>query len=100
MLIWEVLLNRNKNITEINTPEALSPSKRAKFKENNREGIYSTEVKTQKLKFKTVPEKELTKIKNQIRERSRVEQKKERLIYGIFLIFGLILIIGILIWMN
>ena len=55
---------------------ALSPSKRAKFKENNREGIYSTEVKTQKLKFKTVPEKELTKIKNQIRERSRVEQKK------------------------
>ncbi len=79
---------------------AQRPSNRAKFKENNREGIYSTEKKTQKPKFKTVSKKELTEIKNQIRERAKAERKKEQLIYGTYLVCGLILIIGILIWLN
>ncbi len=79
---------------------AQRPSNRPKFKENNREGIYSTDKKTERPNFKTVPEKELTELKIKIRKRAEKERKKERLIFGIFIVFGLILIIGILIWLN
>lgn len=87
-------------INRMKQNRAQRPSNRAKFKENNREGIYSTNKKSKRPNFKTVSEKELNKIKKQIRERAKIERKKERLIYGIFIICGLISIIGILIWLN
>ncbi len=87
-------------INRMKQNRAQRPSNRAKFKENYREGIYSTNKKSKRPNFKTVSEKELNKIKKQIRERAKIERKKERLIYGIFIICGLISIIGILIWLN
>ncbi|WP_283642839.1 hypothetical protein [Croceibacter atlanticus] len=79
---------------------AQRPSNRPKFKENNRDGIYSTDKKTERPNFKTVPEKELTEIKKRIRKRAEKKQRKERLIFGIFIVCALISIIGILIWLN
>jgi (p)ppGpp synthase/HD superfamily hydrolase len=79
---------------------AQRPSNRPKFKENNREGIYSTDKKTEPLNFKTVPEKELIEIKKRIRNRAENQRKKEQLIFGIFIFCGLISIIGILLWLN
>ena len=46
---------------------AQRPSNRVKFKENNREAIYSSEKSSDRPTFKTVPEKELIKIKERIR---------------------------------
>ncbi len=87
-------------INRMKQNRAQRPSNRQKFKENNRDGIYSTDKKAERPNFKTVPEKKLTEIKKRIRERAKSERKKERLIFGIFIICGLILIIGILIWLN
>lgn len=42
---------------------AQRPSNRAKFKENNRNLIYSKDSKSNPLQFKTVSEKELKEIK-------------------------------------
>lgn len=71
------------------------PSKRPKFKENNREGIYSSEKKSKKPVFKTVSETELIEIKNRIRERTKAEQRKERTIYLLFFIIAIIVIFSI-----
>ncbi|MBM1107044.1 hypothetical protein JQC67_12905 [Aurantibacter crassamenti] len=79
---------------------AQRPSKRAKFKENNREGIYSTEKKPEKPNFKTVPEKELSKFRKLIRETTKAERKRERIIYGVLILFAMISFIGILLWLN
>lgn len=71
------------------------PSKRPKFKENNREVINSSEKKSNKPVFKTVSEKELLEIKKRIGNRAKVEQRKERTIYLILFALGLIAIIVI-----
>ncbi|MEO9510814.1 MAG: hypothetical protein ABJN84_00475 [Flavobacteriaceae bacterium] len=76
------------------------PSKRAKFKENNRNGIYSTEQKADKLNFKNISIKDLNKLKHQIHERAKKDQKKELALYGIFFVFGLIILIGMLVLLN
>lgn len=76
------------------------PSNRAKFKGNNREGIYSSDNKSKEANFKTVPENELKEIKLQIRKHAEKERKKERILYGILIVCSLITIIGILIWLN
>lgn len=83
-------------INRMKQNRAQRPSNRSKFKENNREGIYSIDKKSQQPKFKTVPEKELNEIKNRIRERAKAERKKELIIYGIIILCGLILLIGFL----
>jgi hypothetical protein len=87
-------------INRMKQNRAQRPSNRSKFKENNRDGIYSSDKKSRKPSFKTVPEKELTEIKNRIRERAKAEQKKERIITGILILFGIISLIGILIWLK
>lgn len=87
-------------INRMKQNRAQRPSNRPKFKENNRDGIYSTDKKKQRPNFKTVSEKELTEIKKRIRKRAKSERKRELLFYGIFIVFGLISIIGILIWLN
>nr|WP_299074536.1 hypothetical protein [uncultured Allomuricauda sp.] len=76
------------------------PSKRAKFKENNRDGIYSTEQKANKLNFINVSEKDLKELKQRIHERAKSDQKKELTLYVIFFIFGIIILVGTLLLLN
>lgn len=76
----------------------LRPSKRMKFKENNRETIYSRDKISDRPNFKTVPEEELNEIKARIRNRAKIERKKELILYGISFVFVLILMISIWIW--
>ncbi|MBS3992983.1 MAG: hypothetical protein KGZ87_04625 [Bacteroidetes bacterium] len=76
------------------------PSKRAKFKENQREPIYTSSQKSTIANFKTVPEKELNKMKTIIRQRAKTESKRELIILGFLFLYGLILTIGLLLWLN
>ncbi len=87
-------------INRIKQNRAQRPSNRAKFKESFRERIYSTAKKSERPNFKTVSERELIEIKNQIRTRANAKQKKDQIIYGIFLVCGLIAMIGILMWLG
>jgi len=87
-------------INRMKQNRAQRPSNRSKFKENNRDGIHSSDKKSRRPNFKTVPEKELTEIKNQIRERAKAEQKKERVIFAIVIIGFVIILIGVLKWLN
>lgn len=80
---------------------AQRPSKRPKFKENNRENIYSDSVKkVDRPNFKTIPKKKLSEILKRINERAKTERKSELVIYWIFFIIVLAIIILPLIWMN
>ena len=80
---------------------AQRPSKRPKFKENNRENIYQdSDKKVNRPNFKTVPEEELIEILKHIRKRAEKERKRAFLIYGIFFFTGLAVIVALLIWMN
>lgn len=78
---------------------AQRPSKRQKFKEHNRENIYSSSrQKSQNLKFKTVSEEKLTEIKNQIRKSAQKDRRKEWIVLLILLIIVLITTITIFLW--
>lgn len=79
---------------------AQRPSKKAKFKENNREGIHATKIQYEKPKYKTVPEKELTKLKKRIRERAKTEHKKAIIMDGILILLAILSITGMLLWFN
>ena len=87
-------------INRMKQNRAQRPSNRGKFKENNREGIYSTNKKPEQLNFKIVSEKELHKIKLLIRERAKLEVKKERIIYGVCILCAVISLIGIKLWLK
>ncbi len=87
-------------INRMKQNRAQRPSNRGKFKENNRDGIYSEDIQPERPNFKTIPEKELIEIKKRIRERSQADQKKTRIFYGFFLVCGLIALISILIWIS
>ncbi len=59
---------------------AQRPSKRPKFKENNRENIYSdSDKKVNRPNFKTVSEEELIEILKHIRERAAKEKRAHSL---------------------
>ena len=75
-------------------------SKRPKFKENNRDLIYSEEEKSEGLIFKTVSEETLMELKKQIRTRAKKERKQEQMIYGIFAVLVLIALLKIHSWFN
>ena len=62
---------------------AQRPSKKSKFKENNREGIYSSKEKSNSFTSKAIPKHKLLEIKRKIRKKARSERKKEIMIYGI-----------------
>ncbi|WP_396590305.1 hypothetical protein [Allomuricauda sp. R78024] len=76
------------------------PSKRAKFKENNREGIYSTEKKVKKPTFRIVPEKDLKKIKQKIRQEAKASRKKEKIIFGVCLVITISIVLVMLALLN
>ena len=86
-------------INRMKQNRAQRPSNRSKFKENNREGISSSDKKLRQLKFKTVSEKELNEIKNRIREQAKKERKKENIIIGIFIFLIIISLLIITIWL-
>lgn len=77
---------------------AQRPSNRAKFKENNREAIYSAETKSKGHIFKTVPENELNDIKKRIGNRAKAERRRELIIFGIVVFFLMLAVLGILFW--
>ncbi len=79
---------------------AQRPSKRAKFKEKNREAIHAPETIAEMPQFKSVSETVLNDLKNTIRIRAQKDQKKERSLNGILLVFGLIFLIGFLKWLQ
>ncbi|WP_077403970.1 hypothetical protein [Cellulophaga omnivescoria] len=72
---------------------AQRPSKRGKFKDDNRKTIYSKEAKSHHLSFKTLPKKEMYKLKLKIRNRAKAEQKRDRIILWVLFIIGLVLLI-------
>ena len=78
-------------INRLKQNRAQRPSNRAKFKGNNRQAIYATEITQGKPKFKTVPEKELHIVKARIKAKAQKRHKKARLFY---IIFSIVLIIG------
>ncbi|MEM9141772.1 MAG: hypothetical protein AAGA86_02215 [Bacteroidota bacterium] len=75
--------------------QAQRPSKRAKFKEHNREVIYPSEKKTRANAFKTVSPEQLSVIKKQIKESAVREQRKKRLVHILLLVFGITLLIAL-----
>ncbi|MFV0565229.1 MAG: hypothetical protein ACK5NB_05270 [Flavobacteriaceae bacterium] len=87
-------------INRMKQNRAQRPSNRSKFKENNREAIYSTEKEVERPIFKTIPEEELDKIKTKIRKQAKTERIKYRIINGAVVLFGLILFIGLLVWLK
>lgn len=80
-------------INRMKQNRAQRPSNRDKFKQNNREGIYSSEVK-EKPKFKTVPEEELLRIKEQIQINAKKQRKREIKIFSIVFVLIIIAVLG------
>ena len=78
----------------VNQNRSLKPSNRAKFRDNNRDNIYSGSVPAlTKLNFKTVSEIELKKIKERIKNRALRDRTRETYIY----IFIVVALLGLLI---
>lgn len=76
-------------------------SNREKFKEGNRDNIYSeTEAPRTRLEFKTPSDEELRVIKKQIQKQAKTQRIKERIIYGIGIICGLAAITKMISWMQ
>tara|TARA_R110000868_G_scaffold66877_3_gene198861 strand:+ start:31437 stop:31718 length:282 start_codon:yes stop_codon:yes gene_type:complete len=70
----------------VNQNRSLKPSQRARFKENNRDNIYSdSESAATKLTFKKVSEFELKKIKDKINNKALKDRKRK-----IFIFIGII----------
>ncbi|MCM4153274.1 hypothetical protein DHD05_16910 [Arenibacter sp. N53] len=79
----------------VNQNRSLKPSNRARFKESNRDNIYSdSEASTTKLTFKQVSEIELNKIKDKINSKALKDRKREMYI---FLVIVLTLVATLLI---
>jgi len=87
-------------INRLKQNRAQRPSNRKKFKENNREGIYSAAESSQKPNFKTVPKEQLKKIKAQIRKKAKADKKREIRFFIEFILFFLVIILGIFMWTN
>ena len=74
----------------VNQNRSLKPSNRARFKDNNRDYIYSdTMPALTKLNFKKVSEIELKKIKDRIKNRALKDRNREMFI---FLVIALTLV--------
>ncbi|SMG52780.1 hypothetical protein [Arenibacter troitsensis] len=74
----------------VNQNRSLKPSSRAKFRDSNRDNIYSDSVPAlTKLNFKTVSEIELKKIKERIKNRALRDRTRETYIY-IFIVAALL----------
>ncbi len=66
----------------VNQNRSLKPSNRARFKENNRDNIYSdSEPSPTKLTFKKISEIELKKIKERIKNKALKDRTRETCIF-------------------
>lgn len=84
-------------IKRIRQNRSLRPSKRQKFKEHNRDHIYSDNFDPKdRGSYKIVSEEKLNELKKQIRERAKKERKQELILFAIFLIVGLIIGISLI----
>lgn len=83
-------------ISRIKLNREQRPSKRTKFKGDNRETMHSSDKKTGRLNFKTLPENELDEIKKQIRERAKAKHKRDLQVFGIIIVITLITCIRLL----
>ena len=84
-------------IKRIRQNRALRPSNRQRFKENNRENIYTDNVDpVDRLNFKIVTEEKLSGLKKQIRQRAERERKEELVLYVVFLAIGSMIGLGII----
>ncbi|MCK0190136.1 hypothetical protein [Arenibacter sp. F20364] len=78
----------------VNQNRSLKPSNRARFKDNNRDNIYSDSSPTlTKLNFKTVSEIELKKIKERIKNRALRDRTRQTYIF----LFIVVVLLGLLI---
>jgi hypothetical protein len=76
---------------------SLKPSKRAKFKDNNRDNIYSDSLPSlTKLTFKKISAMELGRIKDRIRSRAAKDRKRELYIFLFIVLILLALLILVL----
>ena len=74
---------------------AQRPSKRRKFKDRNRESIYSSGDKAKGKMFKRVSEEKLAEIKARIAGRAEKERKYDRMFY---LIFTMVVLTGTIVF--
>ena len=75
---------------------AARPSKRSKFKKNNREAIFSKEKASEKfIQKEQISEEELAVLKKQIRAKAKKERKKAFVIY----VFFIFMTLAILTWL-
>lgn len=77
---------------------AQRPSKRPKFKEHYRQGIFSTEKKSPRPSFKTVASKELARIKHQIKTKA-MNHRRVQLKRAVVLIVLIGLLMIPLVWL-
>ncbi|MEQ8219649.1 MAG: hypothetical protein RH981_15525 [Arenibacter sp.] len=78
----------------VNQNRSLKTSNRARFKDNNRDNIYSDSIpEITKLDFKTVSEIELKKIKERIKNRALRDRTRETYIF----LFIVVALLGLLI---
>ncbi len=87
-------------ISRMKQNRKLRPSNRSKFKENNRQSIYSTEDGHEKPIFKKIAPEKLQQIKAHIQFKAKRQRKKERLIYGLFYICFALALIRLLVWLH
>ena len=78
---------------------AQRPSKRPKFREHNRDNIYSsTDHKHENLKFKAVSKEKLAEIKKRIREHAKKDRQKEWFVLSVLVFIVLMTAISIYWW--
>nr|WP_321226528.1 hypothetical protein [uncultured Psychroserpens sp.] len=77
-------------ISRMKQNRAQRPSKKSKFKENNRQTIYSKKDKLiSNTKFKTVSKTELAAIKKQIVINAKARKLKHKILYTILISLGI-----------
>ncbi|SNZ00360.1 hypothetical protein [Flagellimonas pacifica] len=76
------------------------PSNRVKFKEN-REAIHTkADGKKTQTSFKTANEQELESIKNSIREKAKIENRRTKILYFLLVAFAVVAAIAFIVLMN
>ncbi len=68
---------------------SMKTSKRQKFKSNNRETIFNNNPKETKV-FINIPKNDLEKLKNEIKQKIKQQQRKELFLILTILAFGLL----------
>ncbi len=75
---------------------SMKNSQKEKFKLHNKDLVFKGDTK--KLEFKQVPEKELQRIKFEIRQRAKAERKREMLIFIAVLLLLAVLAYVFVVW--